>query len=168
MTPARFSWRCSEIPLRRPGPAAASSGDRPSACLPRLESARQVGGTVHAELLQGGGGQARGVALRAEHDDLQVVAGDRQPRRAGGVEAPLQHVALDDHSAGDLALGGALRGRADVHQDGAGPHRLVGLRRAQPRKPGPGLGQHVIDSPRHQSCSASSVRTSASPDGAIS
>src|SRR6185437_16403410 len=58
---------------------------------PGAETADDVGGVAQAEGVQGCRGQAGGVALRAEHYDLQVVASDlRQAGIALGVEAPLQ------------------------------------------------------------------------------
>jgi hypothetical protein len=84
-----------------------------------VETADDVRGPVAAEPLQADRGQARGVALQAQDDDLQVVSGCRQPRLAGRVEPPLQHVALDDQRTRNLALGSALPFRTDVHQHGA-------------------------------------------------
>ena len=60
---------------------------------------------MQAEVLQRRGGQAGGVALRAQHHPFHVVAdGLRQSRVAGRVAAPLQHVAFDDQRGGHLAL----------------------------------------------------------------
>jgi len=148
-------------------------GDRQTGGLPGAEPALEVGGPVHAEVEQARCRQARGVALRAEHDHLQVIARDRQPGGARRVEAPFQHVPLGDDRARDLALRRSLRLRPDVNQDGA---RLLGtlcLVRVQPGQPGPGGGQDRVDRLRtgrraHQSTSATSVPTIARPSGLIS
>ena len=110
---------------------------------PGREPTDHVGGPVQADVLQRGGGQRRGVALLTEdHHRHVVVDGLRQPGRAAGVEAPLQHVALDDERARHHAVRGPLRGRADVDQQRSGPVRQVRPLRVQPvaagraRRPG--------------------------------
>ena len=148
---------------------------------------------MHAELLERGCGQAGGVALGAEDDDLQVVAGHGQPGVGCRIEPPLQDVALDDHGAGDLALRGALCGRPDIDQDGAvpaaaqasgGSSRVSRVRASAStssmvRAPGGRVimassvlpGSEVSSQSRrqaHQLTSARSVRASASPDVVIS
>ena len=60
---------------------------------------------------------AAAARLGAEHDHVQVVGGDREACLAGRVEAPLQHVPLNEQRARYVALLGPLRGRPDVHQD---------------------------------------------------
>ena len=106
----------------------------------------QVGRLPDAQLLQRRRGQARGVALLADHDHLQVVRRVRQPRVGGGVETPLQHVALDHHRLGQLPLGRPLGGRADVHQHRTALGvRLPRLSGRHPHQAGPGVGQHVVD-----------------------
>ncbi len=135
---------------RRPGRRAA--GDRQSGLPPGLEPADDVGGPVDADLLQGRRREAGRVALGAEHDHVQVVRRDRQPRLTGRVEPPLEHVALDEHGAGHVALLGALRGRSDVDEDGtveAGRHRAD---RVQPEQSGPGAGEQVDDRLRGYGC----------------
>ena len=67
---------------------------------PRAASADHVRGPVQPQVMQGRGGQARGVPILAEHDDPVVVPGDPgQPGVAGRVEAPFQVVALYDGGA---------------------------------------------------------------------
>src|SRR5207302_3696176 len=63
-------------------------------CVPGLVAAVQVGGVDQAEVLERGGGQARGVALVA-HDDDRALVVERflQPAGAGGIEPPLANVA---------------------------------------------------------------------------
>jgi len=91
------------------------------------------------------GGQRRGVPLLTDHDHLQVVAGDRQPRVAGRVEAPFEVVALDRDRAGDDAGRRALRRWADVDK-----YRTVALggqgrRGVEPVQPGACLGENLVD-----------------------
>ena len=93
---------------------------------PRGVPADDVGRPAHADVLQGGGRQARGVALLAQHDDLEVVVGDAQRGLARRVEAPLEHVALDDEGARQVAVLGPLGGRADVDDDRAVRDRVAG------------------------------------------
>ena len=75
-----------------------------------------------------GGGEARRVALLTDHDDLQVVVGNRQPRVAAGIEAPLQDVALDDKAPGTTPS--ASRCAAGLMSTTTAParQRLLGLR----------------------------------------
>src|SRR5579859_5030538 len=66
-------------------------GDRQAGLSPGPVAAGHVGGAGQAEVLQRGGGQAGGVALGADHDGAQPVAGD--PGQAGvarRIEAPFQ------------------------------------------------------------------------------
>jgi high-affinity nickel-transport protein len=106
----------------------------------------QIGGPPDAELLQSSRGQARGVALLADHDHLQVVRRVAQPRVAGRVEPPLQHVALDHHRLGQLTFGGSLGGGSDVDQHRTPcAVRLPRLTGRHPDQAGSGVGQHVVD-----------------------
>jgi AcrR family transcriptional regulator len=71
-------------------------GGRKAVRHPGLVAAVDVGGLGQAQVVQRRGGQARCVALHAEHDDPVVVTGHPgQPRVAGRIEAPLQVIALD-------------------------------------------------------------------------
>ena len=72
-----------------------------------------------AELLEGGGGEARRLAVRAdedqmlvEPDDVRVVEG----RIGVGIDAPLEHRAGDVHRARDHAVARALVVRARVDE----------------------------------------------------
>ena len=105
----------------------------------RVVAADDVGGPVQTEVLQRGGGQARGVALRAQDHPFDVIAGGlRQARIAGGVAAPFEHVAFDDQRRGHLALGGALGGGPDVDEHRAAAQRVRALRRRTTGAAGPG------------------------------
>ena len=127
----------------------------------RVVAADDVGGPMQAEVEQRRGGQAGGVALRAQHHPFDVVVdGLRQPCVAGRVAAPLQHVALDHQRGGDVALSLALGLRADVDQ-----HRTTlecggHVARGKPAQPRAGLLEHPIDSAHHRpsGTSVSSVR----------
>ena len=90
-----------------------------------------VGGAVDAEVLQSGSREAGGVALLTEHDDEEVVVGQRQGGLARRVETPLEHVPLDDGRQRQVSLGRALGGRPDVDDDGAAAVGGVGLRGSQ-------------------------------------
>ena len=94
------------------------------------------------EFDQDGRDQARGVAIRAHHDDLPVVVSDLgQPVGAGRIEKPLEHVPLDHHRPGQghSAAGvghvvDGVRTEADDHpgaeaptaQATVGPHPSTG------------------------------------------
>jgi hypothetical protein len=82
-----------------------------------------------ADVHEGGDGEARRVALLAEHDQrpLRVDAG--VVMRAGRVDPPLEHVPVDDERAGDGAVGLALGDRTGVDEHGA----LVTQRRRRRR-----------------------------------
>src|SRR6202045_4384853 len=101
---------------------------------------------MQAQVVQGYRGQARGVAVYAEHDDPVIVAGDPgQPRLTLGIHAPLQVVALHDDRAGDLAGARTLRRRPDVDEHralGLFPERLVGR---QPAQPPAGVREDLVD-----------------------
>ena len=153
----------------RPGPggrrrsAVAAVAGRPPGRQPGLppgrEPAVQVGGPADAEVLQRRGGQAGGVALRAEDDDPQVIPGLREPRGAGRVEPPLQHVALHDQRAGDLALGGPLGLRPDVDEHRPGRGLPPGLLRAQPGQPRPGGREDLVDGAARGAAAGAAQRT---------
>jgi hypothetical protein len=71
----------------------------------------------HAEVLQGRHGEARRVALLAEHDDRSGVADHgRMTVLARRVEAPLDVVALDRHRPGDATELGPLELGSGVDQ----------------------------------------------------
>ena len=73
---------------------------------------------MQAELLQGDRREARAVALVADQDDAPVrVVGDREAVRAGRVEAPLEHVAVDDERARQLAVAEAQLHRPHVDDE---------------------------------------------------
>ncbi len=91
------SWYNTGADWWRRGAAAAKSRTDQPGGRQRVVAADDVGSAVQAEVLQRGRGQARGVALRAQHDPLDVVADRlRQTGIAGGIAAPLQHISLDD------------------------------------------------------------------------
>ncbi|MEZ5168962.1 MAG: hypothetical protein R2695_21650 [Acidimicrobiales bacterium] len=97
------------------------NGSASPECHPCLESADEVGGTVEAELAECCGGEAGLVALVADDHDPGVVAVDLDDVvRADGVEAPFEHVAIDDDRGRQLAIACALFDRADVDDDRAG------------------------------------------------
>ena len=103
------------------------------ACLqPRLEAADHVGGATYPQLLQRIRRQARGVSLRAEHEDLQIVRRLGQPGVADRVEPPFQDVAFNDQGPRDLALRAALGGGPDVDQSRARPPRGMGGNGVEP------------------------------------
>jgi hypothetical protein len=110
---------------------------------------------VHAQLLQRRRGKARAVALGTHDDRVQVVVGEGQPVRGGGVEPPLQRRPRDDDGSGDLALLRPLIHRAGVDEHGAVRHCGTSLLGAEPYQPGSRLRQHVVDrAPRrgHGAC----------------
>src|SRR3954452_7854062 len=90
--------------------------------------------------------KARGVALGAQHDDLDVVPrGLGQAGVGGGVEAPFEDVALDDQRPGHLALDGPLCGRADVDQQRPAGHAVRGLRGGEADQAAAGVGEQLVD-----------------------
>jgi hypothetical protein len=97
--------------------------------------------------LQRGGGEARRVALLTDHDDLQPVVGNGQPRVAAGIETPLQDIALDDEGSGHEALRLTLCCGPDVDYDGTRPPRLLGLLRSESYEPSPGRFEHLVNGP---------------------
>src|SRR5260370_617299 len=134
-------------PVPRRGAADARRRRGQAARPPGHEAPVQVGRVADAEVLQGCRREARGIALGAEDDDVRVVAGLRQPGGRGRVETPFQDVALHDQGAGDLALGRALGGRADVDENRADADGALCLLRAQPVQPRPRVGQYLLDRP---------------------
>ena len=129
--------------------------------LQRVVPTDDVGGAVQAEIEQRRRGQARGVALRAQHHPFHVVVdGLRQPRVAGRVAAPLEHVALDHQRRGHAALALTLGLRPDVDQQ-RHRARVLPARRA-PRAcaavSGPPRAPDRFDSSPPSGTSVSSVR----------
>ena len=167
----RYVERACEVVARRARvrhqrerrPCLLAAAGRQPGGLPGPEATDHVGRPAYADLLQRGRGQARGVALGAQHQHVQVVGRDRQPRVAGRVEPPLQHVALDEQRARDVALLGALGRRPDVDEHGAALPGLHGAQRVEPQQPGPGHGEQVDDRLRgrgaHQSVPECSSET---------
>ncbi len=137
-----------------------SAGSTPAA-FSALVAADHVGGAVQAEVDQRRRGQARRVALRAQHDPFDVVTdGLGQPRVAGGVAAPLEHVAFDDQCGGDVALARPLRGGPDVDEQGAPAQRGGHVARLDARQLGARGLQHGVNTTQraaHQSPSGLSV-----------
>ena len=130
--------------------AVGGVGSRQAIGQPGVEAADHVGRPGQAKVVQRRGGQAGGVSLLADHDDLVIVAGHPgQPGIALRIQAPLQVVALDDGGAGDLALGGAHGSGTDVDD-----HRLaslgflMGVARFQAAQPGARLGEDLLDAAR--------------------
>lgn len=113
---------------------------------PRLVTTHQVGGSVQAEAAQGVGHQARAVALVADHDHAKVRGGRLgDPVRAGRVEPPLQHVAVDDHRPGQLAVAETLLDRAGVDHEGAVGGLGCEVARADPVQVPAAGRQQVLD-----------------------
>ena len=121
---------------------------------------------AQAEGTQAVGGEARAVPLGAQDDDLDVVAGRLgQPCVAERVEAPLEHVALDDQGARHRALAGPLRRRPGVDQQRTVGDPGRGLLGADPGDAPARLRQQLVDRPgpfgpcrcAHQSTPACSV-----------
>ena len=76
---------------------------------------------MEAQVPEGGGGQAGAVALVADDDDTAVVArGLGDVVGTGGIEPPLEGVAIHHHGPRQLAVTPAVLGAADVHHQGAG------------------------------------------------
>ena len=119
--------------------------------LQRVVTADDVGGAVQPQVPQGRRGQAGGVALRAQHHPLDVVAdGLRQSGVAGRVAAPLEHIAFDHQRRRHVAFTVALGLRADVDE-----HRAAGQRRGhfaarQSAQPGAGVVEHTVDAAGHR------------------
>ena len=121
---------------------------------PGLESTLEVRGVREADGLEARGGQARCVALVAEHDHGLLRA--RHLREAvgpGRIQAPFEDVAVDDERARDLPVGAALVDRTDVDQQRAAVAR--GGRRDGGHAPETGSGgfellvdRHVLNDPR--------------------
>jgi hypothetical protein len=122
------SERASSNAYTRSSPPTADQPRQGSALLSRLglsgeyfpavESANQIGGALDAELAQRCGRQARAVPLVANDDHAQVCAvclGNMV--RSGGVQPPLQDVAVDDQRPRQfpIALRPMTRPRRRVH-----------------------------------------------------
>src|SRR5438552_9076918 len=111
----------SSDPLGRTSRSTALNGNSgrhaASARQPRLVPAGEVGGPAQTELLERDRRQGRGVPLVADEDDAPPVAGPPDAVGAGGIETPLEHVAVDPAGARQLSVPPALLDGADVdHQ----------------------------------------------------
>ena len=124
------------VPHDRRGATQRSVGDRKACVAPRLEPADEVGGVAQAEVLQARGRETRRVALGTHEDHHDVVVGCLGHARARRrIEAPLQHVALDEQCTRDRALALPLFDRTGVDEQRA---VLDGLGRA--------LGRDALES----------------------
>src|SRR3954454_5193335 len=91
--------------------------------LPGLKAADQIG-RVEAEPSQVRRGEARLVALVADHDHLAIATGQLGVAvLAGGIESPLEDVAGHERRLGDQTVARPLRVRSDVDQQGASTRR---------------------------------------------
>lgn len=102
---------------------------------------------MQADRLQGRRGQARGESLVADEHDLLVGSrhlGDAV--RAGGIEAPLQDVAVDDDRPGQVSVAAALLDGPDVDDEGPplSQDREV-LCDGTGREPAPDVLQDLVD-----------------------
>ena len=65
--------------------------------------------------------------------------------RTGRVQAPLQHVAVDHHSAVQVSVAASLLDRADVNDERPGRQLASQVLRAYPVQTRPGSGEQNID-----------------------
>jgi hypothetical protein len=87
--------------------------------MPYFEAAVHVGGAAEAESLEGGGREARLIALLADDDDEGVELGDsRIARGEGEIGPPFEHVPRDDDGARDAAMLASLVVTANVDEHG--------------------------------------------------
>src|SRR3954453_14245623 len=116
-----------------PGDAVCRSASAIKAAipLPCLVAAVEAGGAMQPETLQRRRRETGRVALVADDDDLDVIAGRLwNAVGAGGVETPLEHIGVDDHGAEQLAVGTALLDGPRVDDERAACQRSVELGRA--------------------------------------
>ena len=86
--------------------------------MPGGEAADNVGYAFEAKVDQGGGGEARGIAVVAEQHDLLAEAADvRVARGAFWVEAPFEYGPRDVERAGNDAVALAVEIGASVDQE---------------------------------------------------
>jgi hypothetical protein len=69
---------------------------------------------------------------------------------AGGVQSPLEHIALQDDGTVDLALLQTLRGGADIDDQASGGGYAFEFGRCHPPDPSPGLVQQLVGGGRHR------------------
>jgi len=87
-----------------------------------LEAADDVGDVGQSEVLEARCGQRGGVALVADDDPRDMpIDRLRDAGSAGGVQPPLQVIALDEESARDLAVRPTLALGPGVDETGARP-----------------------------------------------
>jgi hypothetical protein len=92
------------------------------------------------------GGKARLEPLCAQQHEQGLRVSDRRVAvRAGGIDAPLEHVPRKPERTGHDAVLASLILRADVDEHGAVPHRRKGLAGGEPLEASAGRGEHVID-----------------------
>jgi hypothetical protein len=101
---------------------------------------------VQPEILQRGGGKAGGVALLTDENDALVVIGHAcHPMRAGRVEPPFEHVAVDDDRARKLTVALAQFDGPNVHDEGTRCHFGCEPVRFDANEPCPRVVQERID-----------------------
>ena len=156
------SWGCDRLARRRATRTAATSPttDDDRRIHQALEPADHVSGQEEADPLEHGRRETGSVPLVAHDDDLTVVRGSRDAVGRRGIQAPLQHVAIDDEGARQAAVTLSLLPRADVHDQRPLPaslEELVGVDADQTRS---GLAKHLIDHVRDGSQRATGHRAS--------
>src|SRR3954447_6852432 len=133
MRSASTTRSCTRRRPRSPPDVGGTLVEREPRGRPGFDPADDVGRAPEAERAQARGGQARAVALPAQHDDVPVVVRRlRDGRVAGRVEPPLQHRPVDDERARDLALRGPLPLGAGVDEQSFVAGRVPRLVRRQP------------------------------------
>src|SRR5438552_5306932 len=126
--------------------AAGSTIDRKSVRGPGDKTADDIGRVLVAKLMQADRGEARGIALMADEDEIILVSGERGALVSRcRIDAPLKDAQRDVQRARDAAVPRPKIAVARIDEDPSGPHRVGGLRRRQPAQPGSRGGEHVID-----------------------
>jgi hypothetical protein len=147
VTPRRVASRCSSPAaierMARATPAGSSGAG------PTLDVRSQGLGLHGLGSAQGGSGQTGLVALVADDNDLPVF------RRkcgvaigAGGVQSPLEHIALDDRGSGKQTVPPLLGLRPDVDHQCTAALSLAHLVWSEPYEPPPRLFKQLLDGGR--------------------
>ena len=158
------SWGCDRLARRCATRTAAKS---PATSDNRrvqqaLEPADHIGRQEEAEPLEDRRRKTGTEPLVADDHDLPVVRGRRNAVRRRGVQAPLQHVAIDDEGTRQAAVALALLPGADVHDQRPLPVSLEVLVGADADQTGSRLAQHLIDHVRDGTQRAAGCRSSQS------
>ena len=141
---ARTGRRCAH--RERHSPDRGSAVDRKTRRGPCDKAADDIGRVLEPELVKPDRGEARGIALVADEDDLVFAAGECRALVARRwIDAPLKDAERDVHRARNAAVSRTQLPITRIDEDRTLAHRGGGLRRRESTQPRLRCGKDLID-----------------------